>query len=568
MQKVYFNTYIAQMYGIKKAVLLHWLRTQLKEHPEAYVYTTVNYLACRFPFLSKRTLYNILYELEHTDGLIISDQPKGCAKSYSLIKPMLVPDTLHTFQSDHAVSYGIEKAILISNIYFWLQLNEKKNRNAINKKIWMYASASTLAQTFPYITRATISRHLRELETNKIILSGQFNKLPFDKTKWYTFTDTFKESERERLKEKRRGGLPILSKGVPILSNQYQIDNTDSKNNILLTQYASHTSLEKCCNRPSGAGENPFLFKRITEEKKEEDIVIYFDKYRDTDKKKEDTNILFNINNNIRTDKYIKLWNMLEIRNHKTGNKTYKRINIYIDKILTGNFTEKLSKDWLISLNIKNLFKQPLTEEQIISAMVQYSLKFEKEYAPEDKSKLNRSLADFIYNRMTQTSQLLLMLQKPPRKVNDIDPRTVRNHLPSDVANKIDKLLQYKNIQSDKKKRLIYIQVNQTLKAMDELVIRHKEVYNTNVAFKTYIARKSELIDSWLEFVSHKQVIDNYTFAVYGSVWADFITYLENLHNISLSLSEEEVKKIIRKRRKVKEETAIDKEDVFNVYEL
>lgn len=43
----------------------------------------------------------------------------------------------------------------------------------------------------PYIKERTLYRYLNELEEAKVISIGNFNKSPFDKTKWYSFTDEF-----------------------------------------------------------------------------------------------------------------------------------------------------------------------------------------------------------------------------------------------------------------------------------------------------------------------------------------------------------------------------------------
>jgi hypothetical protein len=580
-KKIYFNIYLAQMYGIKKAVLINFLCTQLKDYPEAYVFASSDFLVKVFPFMSKTVVNRLLNELEHQDGLLISDHPVGLSKSYSFSAPIVVPEAMHTFYLDHAMTYGVEEAVILSNIIFWVRVNAKNKRNRINSKYWMYASAENLTKTFTYFNRIKIQRLLKNLEQKGAVLSDCFNKKNYDTTKWYTLSDSLKKHEhklKRQVKEDKDTDNE-MNRGDNEMNNPYQIYAEDNYNTPL-ARYAAHTSLEKCYyTNPYGIGVTSFLFR--SKESKEEES-IYTDKeereykeskeyknkeYVYTDKKK--SNNLFTINNTTLTDKYIKLWNKLGIRNHTVNTKNHKRVNTYIYKIITGIFTEEISKDWLVTNNIKNLFKGTISEEQIIMAMIQYSLKFEEGYAPEDKSKLNRNLADFIYNRVTKTSQLLLMLQKPVRKAGDINPRALRKNIPEDVAREVDKILSYRNIQSAHKKRIIYTQVNQTLKEMDAVIKRHLPVHKDNISFRTYIYNKKELIKHWLEYVNNRKNIDNYTFAVYGNVWKDFIAYLEDLYSIPLQLTEEEVKRQTRKKRSVTENIiASEDEDIMQVYSI
>ena len=92
----------------------------------------------------------------------------------------------HAFIGKEAVEYGLDKAILLQHIRFWINQNEGKDTHEHNNKVWMFQSASDMAKHYPYWSRQKISRLLREMEDDELIISGNFNKLGYDQTKWYT----------------------------------------------------------------------------------------------------------------------------------------------------------------------------------------------------------------------------------------------------------------------------------------------------------------------------------------------------------------------------------------------
>ncbi|MFK4786035.1 hypothetical protein [Fusobacterium sp. MFO224] len=92
----------------------------------------------------------------------------------------------HSFNVELAREYGIEEAILIENIAFWLRKNMTNNKNYIAGNYWVYNSYKSFNELFPYINPKKIQRVLVKLEKLNVIKSGSFNKRSYDRTKWYT----------------------------------------------------------------------------------------------------------------------------------------------------------------------------------------------------------------------------------------------------------------------------------------------------------------------------------------------------------------------------------------------
>ena len=56
----------------------------------------------------------------------------------------------HAFIVKEAVEYGLDKAILLQHIRFWINQNEGKDTHEHDGKSWMYQSASDMAKHYPY----------------------------------------------------------------------------------------------------------------------------------------------------------------------------------------------------------------------------------------------------------------------------------------------------------------------------------------------------------------------------------------------------------------------------------
>lgn len=96
------------------------------------------------------------------------------------------PIQVHHFNVQDAIEYGMEKAVLKYNIEFWLAHNRANNANFHDGHWWTYNSAEAFQLLIPYMNSKKISRLLKELEKNGVIIVGNYNKNAYDRTKWYS----------------------------------------------------------------------------------------------------------------------------------------------------------------------------------------------------------------------------------------------------------------------------------------------------------------------------------------------------------------------------------------------
>lgn len=105
---------------------------------------------------------------------------------------------MHAFSVEDAKTYGIEKAILLYNMRFWLNKNVANDSNIHDGYYWTFNTAKAFAKLFPYMNEKSISRWLLELEKDGVIMSSKdYNKHKYDKTKWYTIPSEYAISQNE-----------------------------------------------------------------------------------------------------------------------------------------------------------------------------------------------------------------------------------------------------------------------------------------------------------------------------------------------------------------------------------
>lgn len=84
-----------------------------------------------------------------------------------------------------ACAVGLNEAIILQQIYYWTDINEKRKQNFADGHYWVYNSCRQWREQFPWLSERTIQRLFSSLEKRGLIISGTYNKLKMDRTKWY-----------------------------------------------------------------------------------------------------------------------------------------------------------------------------------------------------------------------------------------------------------------------------------------------------------------------------------------------------------------------------------------------
>lgn len=92
----------------------------------------------------------------------------------------------HSFEIEDATEYGVQEAIVLYNLRHWVCYNKANRLNIHDGRVWTYNSARALAELFPYFSADMIRRYLDKLEASGVIVTGNYNHRPGDRTKWYS----------------------------------------------------------------------------------------------------------------------------------------------------------------------------------------------------------------------------------------------------------------------------------------------------------------------------------------------------------------------------------------------
>lgn len=73
------------------------------------------------------------------------------------------------------------EAIILQQIHYWLV----KNINVKDGYSWVYNSIKDWNKQFKWLSEPTLKRKFKSLEDKGLLITGNYNKAKFDRTKWY-----------------------------------------------------------------------------------------------------------------------------------------------------------------------------------------------------------------------------------------------------------------------------------------------------------------------------------------------------------------------------------------------
>lgn len=82
-----------------------------------------------------------------------------------------------------AILGGSDRAIILQQLHYWLN----KSGKTIDGRRWIYNTMDEWHDQFYWIKSIrTINNHFKKLEEMGLVITGNYNKKGFDRTKWYT----------------------------------------------------------------------------------------------------------------------------------------------------------------------------------------------------------------------------------------------------------------------------------------------------------------------------------------------------------------------------------------------
>lgn len=153
----------------------------------------------------------------------------------------------HIFDIEDAIKHGVDVAIMMQNLKFWIIKNHANKKNRFDDHTWTYNSAEAFAILFPYWNVKQIRYILRKMLDDKIIISGNYNKIKMDRTAWYAFSD-------ESFLQISTMHVPKLEDGTPKSGTPIPYNKPDSKHNTEIPLTTLATLLKDKFGTKAGTG--------------------------------------------------------------------------------------------------------------------------------------------------------------------------------------------------------------------------------------------------------------------------------------------------------------------------
>ena len=93
------------------------------------------------------------------------------------------------FDSVIAEKYGINEAVFVHNIFFWINHNKANNKHCYDAKFWTYNTKKAYVKLFPFWTYEQVKKIIKNLVEKDVLLTANYNENTWDQTLWYTLTN-------------------------------------------------------------------------------------------------------------------------------------------------------------------------------------------------------------------------------------------------------------------------------------------------------------------------------------------------------------------------------------------
>ena len=134
-------------------------------------------------------------------------------------------NTKHFFCTQDAIKYGIDIALLLQHIKYWIDFNKDKESHFHKNKIWFYQSAREMSEYLPFMNEKKIFRLLKKMEDKGLIESGNFNKKQYDRTKWYSLNEHSNSYNQEIHSPKMSNATTTNEQPIPNIKRDIKKDN-------------------------------------------------------------------------------------------------------------------------------------------------------------------------------------------------------------------------------------------------------------------------------------------------------------------------------------------------------
>lgn len=130
------------------------------------------------------------------------------------------------FDVDIAKEYGINAAVILQNLSYWIEKNRANDQNFFDGNYWTYNSNKAFEKLFPYLSAKQIRSTIEKLIEQGLIITGNYNKSAYDRTLWYAITE-----KGNLILQNGKNHLPVGANGIDPEGGPIPNINTNNKPN-------------------------------------------------------------------------------------------------------------------------------------------------------------------------------------------------------------------------------------------------------------------------------------------------------------------------------------------------
>lgn len=128
--------------------------------------------------------------------------------------------TEYNFDRELACKIGVDEAIVIHNLIFWIEKNMANRKHFYDGRYWTYNSVRAFTDLFPFWTAKELRRIMESLYSQGVVIKGNYNQAKFDKTGWYSIADTYNYLLPKWANDVLETSNGVAQKGKPIPYNK------------------------------------------------------------------------------------------------------------------------------------------------------------------------------------------------------------------------------------------------------------------------------------------------------------------------------------------------------------
>lgn len=136
----------------------------------------------------------------------------------------------HYFNTEIAKEVGVNAAVILENIAHWVLKNKANDKNFYDGHYWTYNSRTAMTALFPYLSEKQVRYALDALRKADMVLTGNYNKSSYDRTLWYTVSDSCAKKYFPELFDwpKKANELDGVGQPIPDINTNNKPDNNIS----------------------------------------------------------------------------------------------------------------------------------------------------------------------------------------------------------------------------------------------------------------------------------------------------------------------------------------------------